>query len=338
MTSLPILPRHDDALAPNHGGLDAPNAGRSGFARDVLEGLSAPRKHLPPKHFYDALGSQLFERITGMPEYYPTRTEIGILADNAGAIASLIPKGAALVEFGSGSSTKVRLLLEKLPQLRAYVPVDISAEFLGHEAARLRGEFPSLNVLPIAADFTKPFDLPPALRKGALAGFFPGSTIGNFEPETARGFLRLAARILGSRALFVVGVDLVKDRRTLEAAYDDAAGLTAQFNLNVLARANRELGATFDLAAFEHRAFYNAQRNRIEMHLVSRRAQTVRVLGRFFAFAAGESIHTENSYKYSVDSFSALAREAGWQSLAMFQDDAALFSVHVLEAKDIFVQ
>lgn len=338
MTSLPILPRNDGDRAASHAGSDAPNAGHADFARDVLEGLSAPQKHLPPKHFYDAVGSQIFERITGLPEYYPTRAELRILADNAQAIATLIPKGAALVEFGSGSSTKVRLLLEKLAQLRAYVPVDISAEFLGEEAARLRGEFPSLNVVPIAADFTRPFELPSSLRKGPLAGFFPGSTIGNFEPETAGGFLRLAARILGSRAAFIVGVDLVKDRHTLEAAYDDGAGLTAQFNLNVLARANRELGANFDLAAFEHRAFYNTQRSRIEMHLVSRRAQTVRVLGRSFAFAAGESIHTENSYKYTVESFSALAQKAGWQSLAVFQDAAPLFSVHVLRAKDISVQ
>ena len=337
MTSIPILPRHDGVVVGSHAGSHAPDAGGADFARDVLAGLSAPQKHLPPKHFYDAVGSQLFERLTSLPEYYPTRTEIGILADNAEAIAGFIPAGASLVEFGSGSSTKVRLLLEKLP-LRAYVPVDISAEFLGEEAARLHGEFPSLDVVPIAADFTKPFELPEALRKGPLAGFFPGSTIGNFEPETAREFLRLAARTLGSRAPFIVGVDLVKDRQTLEAAYDDAAGLTAQFNLNVLARANRELGANFNLAAFEHRALYNAERSRIEMHLVSRRAQSVRVLGRSFAFAAGESIHTENSYKYTVDGFSALAHAAGWQSLAVFQDAAALFSVHILGAKDVSVQ
>jgi L-histidine Nalpha-methyltransferase len=310
----------------------------SDFARDLVAGLSAHPKRLPPKHFYDAAGSQLFERITELPEYYPTRTELRILADHAADIARFIPNGAALVEFGSGASTKVRLLLKELPRLGAYVPVDISAEFLEDEAARLRQEFPSLTVAPVAADFSRPFALPRSLAKRPLAGFFPGSTIGNFEPDAARDFLRLAGRILGPRATFVVGVDLVKDRRILEPAYDDAAGVTARFNLNVLARANRELGANFDLAAFAHRAFYNAERSRIEMHLVSRTAQSVRVLGRSFTFAAGESIHTENSCKYTVEAFSALAGEAGWRSAAVFLDADALFSVHVLRAKQSFVQ
>jgi L-histidine Nalpha-methyltransferase len=310
----------------------------SDFARDLLAGLSARPKRLAPKYFYDAAGSQLFERITELPEYYPTRTELRILADHAADIARFVPDGAALVEFGSGSSTKVRLLLKELPRLGAYVPVDISAEFLEEEAARLRQEFPSLAVMPVAADFTQPFALPHGLPRRPLSGFFPGSTIGNFEPDAARDFLRLAGRILGPRATFVVGVDLAKDRRILEPAYDDAAGVTAQFNLNVLARANRELGANFDLAAFAHRTFYNAERSRIEMHLVSRTAQSVRVLGRSFVFAAGESIHTENSCKYTVEAFSALAGEAGWRSAAVFLDADALFSVHVLQAKQSFVQ
>jgi L-histidine Nalpha-methyltransferase len=310
----------------------------SDFARDLLAGLSARPKRLAPKYFYDGAGSQLFERITALPEYYPTRTELRILADHAADIARFVPDGAALVEFGSGSSTKVRLLLKKLPRLGAYVPVDISAEFLEEEAARLRQEFPSLAVMPIAADFTQPFALPHGLSRRPLSGFFPGSTIGNFEPDAARDFLRLAGRILGPRATFVVGVDLAKDPRILEPAYDDAAGVTAQFNLNVLARANRELGANFDLAAFAHRAFYNAERSRIEMHLVSRTAQSVRVLGRSFVFAAGESIHTENSCKYTVEAFSALAGDAGWRSAAGFLDADALFSVHVLQAKQSFVQ
>jgi dimethylhistidine N-methyltransferase len=337
MGSLPSAPGNHGGLAPGYArpaARDAP----SGFARDLLTGLAERPKRLPPKYFYDAVGSRLFERITELPEYYPTRTEIGILADKAEAIASLIPEGAALVEFGSGSSAKVRLLLDKLDRLRAYVPVDISAEFLEEEAARLRREFPYLTVVPIAADFTTAFELPSSLREAPRAGFFPGSTIGNFEPEAARKFLRLAARILGSRATFIVGVDLVKDTRILEAAYDDSAGVTAKFNLNILARANRELGANFDLAGFAHRAFYNAAQSRIEMHLVSRTAQSVRVLGRSFAFAAGESIHTENSYKYTVETFAALAREAGWQSIAAFQDAGALFSVHVLRAKAFSVQ
>jgi dimethylhistidine N-methyltransferase len=326
------------AAASASSGSAARDEAGSDFARDLLAGLSAHPKRLPPKHFYDAAGSRLFERITALPEYYPTRTELRILSDHAGDIAAFIPDGAALVEFGSGSSTKVRLLLGKLPRLGAYVPVDISAEFLGHETARLRREFPHLAIVPVAADFTRPFALPRGLAKHPLAGFFPGSTIGNFEPGAARDFLRLAARILGPEAIFVIGVDLVKDRCVLEPAYDDAAGVTAQFNLNVLARANRELGASFNLAAFEHRAFYDAERHRIEMHLVSRIAQTVWVLGRSFSFAAGESIHTESSYKYTVEAFTSLAGEAGWHSAALFVDDDALFSVHVLQATRPFVQ
>jgi dimethylhistidine N-methyltransferase len=305
------------------------------FAHDLLEGLSGHPKRLPPKYFYDAAGSQLFERITELPEYYPTRTEIRILTDHAKDIAEFIPDGAALIEFGSGSSTKIRLLLKELPRLGAYVPVDISAEFLEQEAARLREEFTRLKVIPVAADFTRAFTLPRGVFKRPLAGFFPGSTIGNFEPDAARNFLRLAGRILGPRSTFMVGVDLVKDRHVLERAYDDEAGVTAQFNLNVLARANRELGANFDLSAFAHRAFYDAERSRIEMHLVSRTAQMVRVPGRSFAFKAGESIHTENSYKYTVEAFSTLAGEAGWRSAAVFLDADALFSVHVLRAEPV---
>jgi dimethylhistidine N-methyltransferase len=338
MSSLPGARRTPDALALRHAGSVARDQTYSDFARDLLAGLSARQKHIPPKYFYDAVGSQLFERITELSEYYPTRTELGILADRAEAIAGFIPDGAALVEFGSGSSTKVRLLLDRLRNLRAYVPVEISAEFLEAEAARLRREFPAIEVVPIAADFTAPFEVPRDLRTAPRAGFFPGSTIGNFEPEAARDFLRLARRILGSGATFIVGVDLVKDRRVLEAAYDDAGGVTAEFNLNILARANRELGANLDLAAFAHRALYNAERSRIEMHLVSRLPQTVRILGRSFAFAADETIHTENSYKYTIESFTALAREAGWESMAVFQDSAALFSVHVLRAKGFSIQ
>jgi dimethylhistidine N-methyltransferase len=305
----------------------------SDFGRDLIAGLLAHPKRLPPKHFYDTAGSLLFERITELPEYYPTRTEVGILADSATRIARFVPHGAALVEFGSGASTKVRLLLQDMPSVRAYVPVDISAEFLDAEAERLRREFPQLTVAPVAADFSRDFELPADIRALPRAGFFPGSTIGNFEPHEATEFLRLARRTLGHGAIFVVGVDLVKDERILHAAYNDAAGVTAAFNLNLLARANRELGADFDPALFAHRAFYDAARGRIEMHLVSRKAQRVSLLGRSFPFAAGESIHTENSYKYTVEGFTALAQEAGWQSAAVFQDPQGLFSVHVLSAK-----
>ncbi|HJW79953.1 MAG TPA: L-histidine N(alpha)-methyltransferase [Beijerinckiaceae bacterium] len=311
---------------------------RSAFAADLLAGLAATPKRIPPKYFYDPAGSRLFERITELPEYYPTRAERGVLKDRAREIARFVPEGAALVEFGSGSSEKVRLLLGELPALSAYVPVDISAEFLDEEAARLRRDFPRLSVVPVAADFTQPFALPPAVLGRPRAGFFPGSTIGNFEPEEAQTFLRHAARILGSGAALIIGVDLVKDARVLNAAYNDAAGVTAAFNLNVLARANRELGANFDVNAFAHRAVYNAPASRIEMHLVSRKSQTVRVLDRAFAFAPGETIHTENSYKHTLDGFARLAARAGWRAEAAWTDADELFSVHALQAKGVTLQ
>jgi dimethylhistidine N-methyltransferase len=224
----------------------------------------------------------------------------------------------------------VRVLLRQATDLGAYVPVDISAAFLAVEADRLRREFPDLSVLPVAADFTRPFELPPGIRDCPRVGFFPGSTIGNFEPEQACDFLRLAARLLGSESTIIVGVDLEKDLGILEAAYSDAAGVTAEFNRNVLARANRELGANFDVKEFEHYAFYNTALARIEMHLVSRRQQFVRVLGGSFTFAEGESIHTENSYKYTAESFSALAHQGGWETTAILEDPSSLFALHVL--------
>jgi L-histidine Nalpha-methyltransferase len=311
-----------------------PASGSSAFAADLLAGLAATPKRIPPKYFYDPAGSLLFERITELPEYYPTRTECGILRERASEIARFIPEAAALVEFGSGSSAKVRLLLERLPTLGAYVPVDISAEFLDQEAARLRREFPRLTVIPVAADFTKTFALPASVLGRSRAGFFPGSTIGNFEPEESEGFLRYAARILGAGAAFVIGVDLVKDASILNAAYNDAEGVTAAFNLNLLARANRELGADFDLDAFDHRAFFNEAASRVEMHLVSRSRQTVRLLGHAFAFAPDETIHTENSYKHTLDGFARLATKAGWRAEAAWTDAERLFSVHMLRTDD----
>ena len=218
------------------------------------------------------------------------------------------------------------------------MPVDISAEFLEEEAARLRQDFPRFDFIPAAADFMRPFALPPAVIGRPRAGFFPGSTIGNFEPEEAEKFLRHAARILGAGAALIIGVDLVKDPHILHAAYNDAAGVTAAFNLNVLARANRELGANFDLNAFAHQAFFNAAASRVEMHLVSRRSQTVRVLDRAFAFAPGETIHTENSYKHTLDGFARLAAKAGWRAEAAWTDTENLFSVHVLRAKSVTLQ
>jgi dimethylhistidine N-methyltransferase len=303
---------------------------RTGFARDVLAGLTAPRKMLPPKYFYDEEGSRLFEEITRLPEYYPTRTEIGILEENGRAIAQHIPAGGALVEFGAGSSVKIRTILRALDKLAVYVPVDISAEFLAGQAAVLQRDFPRLKVRPVSADFTRQFGLPREARLRPRIGFFPGSTIGNFEPPDAADFLRHAGRILGPGARMIVGVDLVKQREVLHAAYNDAQEITAAFNLNLLARINRELGGGFDLGCFAHRAFFNEQESRIEMHLVSRMRQRVQVCGRAIDFAAGETIHTECSYKFTIDAFADLAARSGWQRLESWTDARDYFAVHVL--------
>ena len=306
----------------------------TGFAADAVAGLTASPKRLSPKYFYDSAGSALFERITQLPEYYPTRREIGILNEHAGDIAALIPPGAALIEFGSGSSTKTRIVLSTATSLAAYVPVDISEQFLLRQAADLRREYPRLAVLPVVADFTKPFGLPDAVQAMPRVGFFSGSTIGNFESHEAAAFLRHAGRILGRGATFIVGVDLVKDTQVLQKAYCDSQGVTAQFNLNVLARMNRELGAKFNLASFEHHAFFNRERSRIEMHLASRKRQRIKLCGECIDFRAGETIHTENSYKYSIESFGALARGAGFTPLAVWTDPDGYFSVHALSLRD----
>jgi len=298
------------------------------FASDVVSGLSTPRKWLAPKYFYDERGSQLFEAITELKEYYPTRCELAILREHKADIARVFGPKTALIEFGTGSTRKVRILLDAATTVEAYVPVDISAEMLRQEARQLQHDWPRLRVLPVAADFTQPFRLPSAIVGLARAGFFPGSTVGNFEPQDAAAFLRHAGRMLGARATLVVGVDLVKDANILNSAYDDAAGVTAQFNLNLLARINRELSADFDVDAFSHRAFYNSERRRIEMHLVSGRRQTVNIAGHVIEFAAGETIHTENSYKYTIESFGLLAQSAGWTPIKAWTD--GYFSVHAL--------
>jgi dimethylhistidine N-methyltransferase len=300
----------------------------SAFEIDVLEGLSAAPKHVPTKYFYDAAGSQLFERITELLEYYPTRCEMRILRDHGADIAKLIAAGAALVEFGSGSSKKARILLRAAPPLAAYVPVDICGEMVEQEAAELRPDFPQIKVLPVTADICFPFALPAeAVAAPARVGFFPGSTIGNFEPHEAAAFLRNAARILGPNATLIIGADLIKPVEVLNAAYNDAAGVTAKFNLNLLVRINRELGGTFKPDSFEHHAFYNRERNRIEMHLASLKRQKVRVAGETIEFRAGETIHTENSYKYSVESLGALARGVGWLPAGVWSDANKYFSI-----------
>jgi dimethylhistidine N-methyltransferase len=303
----------------------------SAFAHDVIGDLSQHPKRLSPKYFYDAAGSELFEQITLLPEYYPTRTEVSILRDRGSEISTIIPKDAALVEFGAGAATKVRLLLNQCA-FGAYIPVDISGDFLKAQADALCRDFPELSVYPVTADFTAPFALPEAIAAMPKVGFFPGSTLGNFEPHEACGFLRSARDILGRNAQMVIGIDLEKDERVLHDAYNDPAGVTARFNLNVLHRINRELGGNFDTGAFTHRAIYNRERHRIEMHLISSKAQSVRVLGRHFSFRTGESIHTENSYKYSLERFTALALGAGWTPRKSWTDSAGMFSVHALAA------
>jgi L-histidine N-alpha-methyltransferase len=309
-----------------------PLATADAFAADVLAGLAAKPKRLPPKYFYDLTGSALFERITQLPEYYPTRSEIAILQAHAPAIASMFPAGCALIEFGSGSSRKARILLGAAASVDAYVPVDISGDFLQQDLVQLKRDFPRLDVHPLVEDFTKPFAIPPELAPLPRVGFFPGSTIGNFEPEEASGFLRHIGGVLGPGALLAVGIDLVKDEATLNRAYNDAEGVTAKFNLNLLSRINRELAGDFKLSAFAHQAFFNRGKSRIEMHLVSTARQTVRIDGAVFDFAAGETIHTENSYKYTVESFRALARGAGWSPAKVFSD--GWFAVHALRRTD----
>jgi len=320
---------HAPALADAH----LPDEQTSTFARDAIGDLSQHPKRLSPKYFYDATGSELFEAITRLPEYYPTRTELKILRDRGSEIAAIIPRGAALVEFGAGATTKVRLLLERCA-FGAYVPVDISGDFLNAQASALRKDFPTLAVYPVAADFTAPFALPEEIASMPKVGFFPGSTIGNFEPHEACRFLRSARDILGKGAQMIIGADLEKDERVLRDAYNDASGVTARFNLNVLVRINRELGGNFDLSAFTHRAIYNRERHRIEMHLISKKTQSVRMLGTSFSFRPGESIHTENSYKYSIDRFTALARGSGWTVRESWTDPNRMFSVHALAVSD----
>jgi dimethylhistidine N-methyltransferase len=300
------------------------------FVQDVIAGLTAPRKRLQPKYFYDELGAQLFEQITEQPEYYPTRCELAILREHAPEIARFFPSGSTLVEFGSGSIRKATILLAAAPTIGAYAPVDISSHMLLQEAQELRRDHPRLAVLPVEADFTHPFPLPPQIAASALTGFLPGSTIGNFEPHEASAFLQHAGRVLGSRGTLIVGVDLIKEPSLLRAAYNDAAGITARFNLNLLTRINRELDADFDLESFTHEACYNSARQRIEMHLVSEKRQKVHVAGHVIEFRAGESIHTENSYKYTVENFGALARSSAWTPVSTWVDAGWNFSVHAL--------
>lgn len=299
------------------------------FADAVVRGLSCKPKRIPSHFLYDAQGSALFDRICDLPEYYPTRTEMKILADHAAEITRHIGPEATLIELGSGSSVKVRLLLDAMTAPSAYVPIDVSGEHLLSAAEALAADYPRLAVAAICADYSDTFPLPETPGRGRQVAFFPGSTIGNLEPADAEPFLAGWAR---SGVDMVVGVDLVKSRDILEPAYDDAQGVTAAFSLNLLARANRELGADFDLSAFAHRSRWNEARSRIEIGIQSLKAQTVRVAGRSVHLAAGERIETERSYKYPVASFQAMARRAGYRPEAVWVDPNQLFSVHYLKA------
>ena len=297
------------------------------FAADVIEGLSRPRKALQAKYFYDAEGSRLFEEITELPEYYPTRTETALMQEKAGEMAAVISDDAALVEFGSGASSKTRILLDAAPQLGAYVPIDISPDAVEAAAESIRRDYPRLEVAPMVDDFTTALHLPEAATGRPRTGFFPGSTIGNFRPEEAVAFLKTARQLLGRGAAFLIGLDLVKAPMTMVAAYDDEQGVTAAFNLNLLARINRELDGDFDLHAFEHRAVWNPEESRMEMHLVSKKDQSARAAGRTFHFAAGETIHTENSYKFTIEGFEALAVQAGWKLERSWVSAAPAFGI-----------
>jgi dimethylhistidine N-methyltransferase len=309
-----------------------PEAATDDFAAAVVDGLARPQKCLPCRFFYDARGSELFEAITRLPEYYPTRAEAAILERHAVEMAEAVPSGGVLVELGSGSSRKTEILLEHLPQLGSYVCIDVSDSALVAAKARLVSRFPALDVRPIVADFNRPVTFPAELAERPKTGFFPGSTIGNFTPTEAVQLLAALRVSLAPRGRLIVGVDLKKAARLLHMAYNDAQGVTAAFNLNLLARINRELAGTFDLAAFRHEAIYNPRESRIEMYLRSTRRQAAGVLGYRFIFGAGERIHTENSYKYTIGEFQALARSAGWEVGRVWTDQEALFSVQELMA------
>ena len=305
---------------------------RSEFLADLQAALARAPKSISPKWFYDAAGSALFEAITDLPEYYLTRSETALLTRIAPELGAAIPDGAVLVEFGSGASAKTRLLLDAAPQLFAYMPLDIAEDALDEAARRISRDYPALTVAPVVGDFTGPLRLPAVAAGRPLVGFFPGSTIGNFTPEEARRFLLAVRTLLGPGATLIVGADLAKAPAILEAAYDDAQGVTAAFNKNLLARANRDLGADFDLAAFDHQARWNAPDSRIEMHLVSRIDQTVTVGGRRFPFAAGESLHTENSHKYAVADLEALAAASGWRVSRQWTSAAPEFAIVVFKS------
>lgn len=302
-----------------------------GFAHDLHQALRKRPRSISPKYFYDAVGSALFEQICELPEYYPTRTELGLLQAHAAEMAALMGPQTQLIEYGAGSLRKIRLLLDQLQVPHSVVPVDISGPHLLAACRALQQDHPALQIRPVVADFTHPHDLPARPDGGRRIGFFPGSSIGNFGPEQALDFLRMAAHELRGGGL-LIGVDLIKEPALLHAAYNDNQGVTARFNLNVLERARRELGAEFDAEGFAHSAFYNAPLQRIEMHLLSLRHQVLRLGSQAYEFEAGETLHTENSHKFSVASFQILAAQAGFKAATVWTDARDWFSLHWLEA------
>jgi len=298
------------------------------FLAEVLAGMRQPRRALPCKYFYDETGSKLFDEICELDEYYPTRTELRIMEEYAPEIAEQIGSGVRLVEYGSGSSIKTRILLDHLEAPAAYVPVDISQEHLQATADRLNAAYPEIEILPVCADFTERFELPTPTREPShSAVYFPGSTIGNLEPNQAIALLARISSLCGKGGGLVIGIDLQKDASVLEAAYNDEAGVTAEFNLNLLRRINRELGADFEIGEFEHSARYNAEHGRIEIDLVSRTDQSVTIDGEHFELSADEAINTEFSHKYTIDGFAALAAEAGLDLHRHWTDDREWFGV-----------
>lgn len=310
----------------------SPPSASSAFAEDVLDGLAQRQRRIACKWLYDHRGSQLFEHITQQPEYYPTRTEIAILEQVAGQIAEAAGPNATLIELGSGSARKTPILLGALHDAAAYVAVDISESFLAESLPPLAARFPQVKIVPWLADLAHLKALPPGLPAGPRVVFFPGSTIGNFDPEAAELLLARINRVVGDGALLVIGIDHTRDPAKLVRAYDDAAGITATFNKNLLLRINRELQGDFDLDAFQHLARFDAEQRRIEMHLVCTRPQRISVLGRGFHFTVGEAIHTENSYKPSPFQFLAMAHRAGWQQEQLWVEGAAGYAVHVLKS------
>lgn len=301
---------------------------RDSFAEAVARGLSQPKKTIPARYFYDRRGSELFEAITRLPEYYPTRTEVALLKEHSREIGRLAGTGKVVVEFGSGSSMKTPILVDAVGAA-AYVPIDISADFLFEAARQLAEAQPGLDVLPVAGDFTKPLSLPAAVAGKPMLGFFPGSTIGNLTPIDAVDLLRAFRATLGASPWLVIGIDLRKNPRLVEAAYDDDAGVTAEFNLNLLRRINRELDGNIPIDAFEHRAVWNNEAGRIEMHLAALSAVSFEVAGATYRLAEGETIHTENSHKYTIEEARLLARCSGWTPVKYWTDQRRLFSVHL---------